>query len=347
MIHHFILKLLRSLNKQKINYAILRNYESIPNKPKDVDYFDIDMIVSSKDIKKFNKILNQTIIATKTNLIKIFKRSYCHHYRIVKYHNKKFTSVQIDVHTKGQGFWGFYYLLEDEILNYKKKYKEFFVVSDFHQHLFNWLDKLLWGELKLKYSKPIKRTMKKEMIKLLKFLKKINLNEKKITDIKNIFLSKNNSTEDTKKYKRSILSSVIFWSIFKHPIKTINWTIEFFLKELKLRIFPPGLFVVVKKQNKQAKNIYSILCTTAIMGQKSLFVNFNQLSRYKYFYHYITTVWPIVRKHGLVVCVYDKINFGNNLEYKKNDMSSKLIKDILSQYKIKNIIFSPNIFIKN
>jgi hypothetical protein len=105
--------------------------------------------------------------------------------------------------------------------------------------------------------------------------------------------------------------------------------------------------VVVKKQNKQAKNIYSILCTTAIMGQKSLFVNFNQLSRYKYFYHYITTVWPIVRKHGLVVCVYDKINFGNNLEYKKNDMSSKLIKDILSQYKIKNIIFSPNIFIKN
>ena len=121
MIHHFILKLLRSLNKQKINYAILRNYESIPNKPKDVDYFDIDMIVSSKDIKKFNKILNQTIIATKTNLIKIFKRSYCHHYRIVKYHNKKFTSVQIDVHTKGQGFWGFYYLLEDEILNYKKK----------------------------------------------------------------------------------------------------------------------------------------------------------------------------------------------------------------------------------
>ena len=41
MIHHFILKLFRSLNKQKINYAILRNYESMPNKPKEVDYFDL------------------------------------------------------------------------------------------------------------------------------------------------------------------------------------------------------------------------------------------------------------------------------------------------------------------
>ena len=101
----------------------------------------------------------------------------------VSYH-KKFTNVQIDVHTKGQGFWGFFYLLEDEILDHKRRYKEFFVVSDFHRHLFNWLDKLLWGELKPKYSNPIKKSMIKETTQLDSFLKKIFLNKKTVTAIK-------------------------------------------------------------------------------------------------------------------------------------------------------------------
>ena len=347
MIDHFILNLFKSLNKYKINYAILRNYESMPSQPLDVDYFDLDMIVSNKDLKKFNNILNQTIISEKVSLIKTFKRSYCHHYRIVKSHNKKFTSVQIDVHTKGQGFWGFFYLTEDEILNQKKKYKEFFVVSDFHRHLFNWLDKLLWGELKLKYSNPIKKSMIKETTQLDSFLKKIFLNKKKVTAIKNVFLSEKKTTEDTKKYKYKILRSIILFSFSKHFIKTISWTIEFFFRELILRIFPPGLFVIVKKENKLSKDLYSVLSKTAIMGQKAIFVNFNQLNKFEFFYQYLTVVWPIVRKHGLVFCVYDKINFNKNLELKKNNVSHKMINDILYHYKKKNIIFFPNIFIKN
>ena len=51
----------------------------------------------------------------------------------------EFEAVQIDVHVKGQGWWGTYYLSEDEILNDKKEVDGgFFVVSDFHRHLFNW-----------------------------------------------------------------------------------------------------------------------------------------------------------------------------------------------------------------
>ena len=347
MINVFISGLFKSLNKHNINYAILRDYETMPYKPKDSDYFDLDIIVSSKDLNKFNRILNKVVLAKKTILFKIFKRSYCHHYRIVKSHNKKFTNVQIDVHTKGQGFWGFFYLIEDEILNHKKKYKEFFVVSDFHRHLFNWLDKLLWGELKLKYSNPIKKTMIKETTQLDSFLKKIFLNKKTVTAIKNVFLSEKKTTQDTKKYKYTILCGIILYSFSKHFIKTTSWTIEFFLRELILRIFPPGLFIIVKKENKLSKDLYSVLSKTAIMGQKSIFVNFNQLNKFEFFYQYLTVVWPIVRKHGLVFCVYDKINFNKNLELKKNNVSHKMINDILYHYKKKNIIFFPNIFIKN
>ena len=35
MISHLISKLFNSLNEEKINYAILRNYDSMPNKPKE------------------------------------------------------------------------------------------------------------------------------------------------------------------------------------------------------------------------------------------------------------------------------------------------------------------------
>jgi hypothetical protein len=347
MINVFISGLFKSLNKHNINYAILRNYESIPFKPKDSDYFDLDIIVSSKDLNKFNRILKKVVLAKRTVLFKVFKRSYCHHYRIIKSYHKKFTNVQIDVHTKGQGFWGFFYLLEDEILDHKRRYKEFFVVSNFHHHLFNWLDKLLWGELKPKYSKPIKKSMIKEITQLDSFLKKINLNKKIIIAIKSLFLNKKKKTEDTKKYKYTILRSIILWSIFKHPIKTINWMIEFFLRELKLRIFPPGLFVIVKKENKLSKNLYVNLCSTAIMGQQAIFINFNQLNVCKFFYKYLTILWPILRKQGLVVCVYDKINFNKHLVIKKNNISHKMIMDILYHYKKNNIIFFPNVFIKN
>lgn len=344
MINVFISGLFKSLNKHNINYAILRDYETMPYKPKDSDYFDLDIIVSSKDLNKFNRILNKVVLAKKTILFKIFKRSYCHHYRIVKSHNKKFTNVQIDVHTKGQGFWGFFYLIEDEILNHKKKYKEFFVVSDFHRHLFNWLDKLLWGELKLKYSNPIKKTMIKETTQLDSFLKKIFLNKKTVTAIKNVFLSEKKTTQDTKKYKYTILCGIILYSFSKHFIKTTSWTIEFFLRELILRIFPPGLFIIVKKENKLSKDLYSVLSKTAIMGQKAIFVNFNQLNKFEFFYQYLTVVWPIVRKHGLVFCVYDKINFNKNLELKKNNVSHKMINDILYHYKKKKYYFFSKYF---
>ena len=109
---------------------------------KDTKYFDLDMFVLNKDLKKFNKILNQSIKLEKALLFKTFKRSYCHHYRIVRFKKTKISNIQIDVHTKGQGWLGFFYILENEILESRRKFKDFYVVSDFHRNLFNWLDKL-------------------------------------------------------------------------------------------------------------------------------------------------------------------------------------------------------------
>ena len=75
------------------------------------------------------------------------------------------------------------------------------------------------------------------------------------------------------------------------------------------------------------------------MGQQAIFINFNQLNVCKFFYKYLTILWHILRKQGLVVCVYAKINFNKHLVIKKNNISHKMIMDILYHYKKNNIIF--------
>ena len=347
MINLFVSKLFKSLNKYKIKYAILRNYKSMPSKPRDTKYFDLDIIVLSKDLKKFNEILNKTINKDNALLFKTFKRSYCHHYRVIKFKKKKLDNIQIDVHTKGQGYLGFFYMLENEILDSRKKYKNFYVVSDFHMNLFNWIDKLQWGHVKPKYSNPIKKNMNKNIELLELFLKKRFLKKQTILSIKKIFTNPYKKTENTIKYKNSILISFILWSVIKHPIKTIIWTIEFIYREIILRIFPPGLFLILKKNKKFNKDLFKKLSKTAIMGQEAKLISLNKENKLNYLSSYINIIWPVVRKHGLVVCIYNNEFVGKKTILKKNFNYNELIKYIIYEYKKPNFIGFPNLVIDN
>ena len=76
MINRFVSQLFSNINKKKIRYAILRNYESMPNKPKNRNYFDLDIIVSKKDLKKFQDLLIKNVLKdTKLIMIKSFKEA--------------------------------------------------------------------------------------------------------------------------------------------------------------------------------------------------------------------------------------------------------------------------------
>ena len=347
MIGNFVSKFFNSLNEQGIKYAILRNYESMPNRPKNKKYFDLDIFVLSGDLKKFNIVLSQTLLSEKALLFKTFKRSYCHHFRVAKFENTHVETVQIDVHTKGQGWWGFFYLMENEIINDRIKYKEFYVVSDFHCNLFNWLDKLLWGIPKLNYQDQIKLSMIKNTDQLDSFLQKIFLPKKKIYDIKKIFRDHYSSTHKTIIYKKIIKHRLIFWSILKHPLKTLKWNIEFFIRELILRIFPPGLLVIIKCEDTFSKSLYLALQDKVDIGGTTLYINLNKKNKLQFFYEYFKTIFPIVRKHGMVVCIYDKINFIKTLTLKGKILDHHLKKKIFIQYKKINVICFPNIIIDN
>lgn len=347
MISNFVSKFFNSLNEQRIKYAILRNYESMPNRPENKKYFDLDIFVLSSDLKKFNIILSQTILSEEALLFKTFKRSYCHHFRIAKFENTHVDTVQIDVHSKGQGWWGFFYLMENEIMNDRIRYKEFYVVSDFHCNLFKWLDKLLWGTLRLDYVQTIKLSMIKNTDQLDLFLQKISLSKKKINYIKKKITDNHNVPQETSTYKKDIKRRLIFWSILNHPIKTLKWNIEFFIRELILRIFPPGLFIIIKNEDIFSKNLYLALQHTANIGSTALFINLNKKNKLQFFFEYFKTIFPIIRKHGMVVCIYDKINFTKTLTLKSTVLDHHLKKKIFMEYKKASLIFFPNIIIDN
>ena len=74
------------------------------------------------------------------------------------------------------------------------------------------------------------------------------------------------------------------------------------------------------------------------MGQQSLILNFYNINKLKYIYCYFKFVWPIVRKHGLVICVSNKKFFKKKIIYRNKLSNSNLVKSILIEYKKTNFV---------
>ena len=63
-----------TLNKNNINYAVLRNYEYLPKKDSRTEYFDLELIVLSKEYKKFFIILDEISSEYKLKIAKQINR---------------------------------------------------------------------------------------------------------------------------------------------------------------------------------------------------------------------------------------------------------------------------------
>ena len=161
----FIGNLFEELNKNNIKYAILRNYSAFPKQDPTSDYYDLDLLVLEQDFKKYEKLLKKTAKKWNWIIVKEINREYVRTRRVYSVDQSEgLSGIQIDTHVLGQNWWGFFYLDEKQILKERKLYGNIYVVSEFHQNLFNWLDKLLWGNyVKEKYYYfNIIKTLRKE-----------------------------------------------------------------------------------------------------------------------------------------------------------------------------------------
>ena len=255
-INLFVHDLFDSLNLKRIRYAVLRNYESLPEKPTDSDYFDLDLLVNSHDLQRYIEIVYDTAKRNNLKVIKKIDREYCKTIRVVSIDkNGTVDSVQLDSHVTGQNWWGFLYLSEEQILENRVLYKTFYVVSDFHRHLFNWLDKLLFGNyIKQKYKSDILRIFKERNQEFLSFLNKV-FGPELTYKLETRFRS--DDLEGTLVYRRKMINKLRKYSLINFPFLTLFSVIKFFYFEIRLYLFPPGVCCLFdESQSSLIKNSF-------------------------------------------------------------------------------------------
>ena len=298
----------------------------------------------SGDLRSYIKAVNK--IAGKYDLlvIKKLEREYVKTIRVAHIDpDGKVHSVQLDSHIAGQNWWGFFYLTEDEILINKSLYKSYFVVSEFHQHLFNWLDKLFFGNyVKQKYKINILRVLVEKNKDLSYFLSKVFGRE--LSDQLNIKI-KSGDLEGTLAYRNKMIKKLRKYSFMNFPFLTIISNIKFYYFEVLLYIFPPGICCVMDESNDLLIDRCYRECMKAILGDQ-IILTYEGTSKIKWLQFYLNQVFPIVRKGGLVfIRSSSKAQYITKKCISFDGSYNNIIEKILASNKTQSFMGAANIYI--
>ena len=72
--NHFVINLFSLLSKEKIEYCVLRNYQSLPQH---TGGSDIDLWISTKDTPRFYTILGKVKNETSSHLVSFLSDEHC------------------------------------------------------------------------------------------------------------------------------------------------------------------------------------------------------------------------------------------------------------------------------
>ena len=342
----FVQDLFGSLNDDGIRYAILRNYESLPEKPIDSDYFDLDLLVASEELTFYVELVNKLVKKHSLTLIKKIDREYCKTIRVVHINETGYvTSVQLDSHLAGQNWWGFFYLTEAQILIDRSVYKSFFVVSDFHRHLFNWLDKLLFGNyVKPKYKFDILRVFAEQNQEFLSFLVKVfgqGLSKKLMARFEA------GDLEGTLFHRGEMINKLRKYSLLNFPLLTVFSMIKFYYFEIRLYLLPPGMCCFFDVSSSHLIKESFGECKKVFLGEQVI-LNYGGTSRYSWLKFYFADVFPIVRKGGLVfIKTTERSKFISKNNIKLGVSNIGLLREILHSNKTNVIAGSGNLYVSD
>ena len=228
--------LIKILNN-KIDYVVLRGYESIPNNTTG----DIDLLISKSSFNFFCKIIESLKSKHKLNELKRINRNYVYMFRLFHIEFNENYGLKIDVHFE-ESYLGAEYLSSYEILSKSIIYNDIKIPSYEHQVIFNYLQPILgMGYLPEKRKKRILTQLNKCSLEKLK-AELIHLFSKNASK----FLIKIFTEKKMILSKREVLylrNSIIFKS-FNQPIKLVKNFIKLIYRRTYYKFNPPGLFIV-------------------------------------------------------------------------------------------------------
>jgi len=239
----YLESILNAFDNAQHEYCILRNYSNFPEKDVTTKYQDVDILVHEKNLKILEDILKNHIKDKKINFKKITKE-YVVTYRLYSLENiEKFEALQLDVHVRGQSFWGFYYRTEDEILSKRKKIGTIYVADPDDQALFNLLDKFLWGKyFKEKYMPEIHARFGNFESELKQIFGPLLTNSFKASVL-------TTDIEAARKLHKQMWTRLVLFSLRKNFGQTLKFFTQFVFFEIKKYLVLPGFEIRLQKSD--------------------------------------------------------------------------------------------------
>lgn len=239
----YLESILDAFDNAKHEYCILRNYSNFPAKDTTTKYQDVDILVHEKNLMQLEEILKIHTEDKRINFKKITKE-YVVTYRIYSLENiGKFEALQLDVHVRGQSFWGCYYRTEDEILSKREKIGDIYVADLDDQALFNLLDKFLWGKyFKEKYMPEIQARFGNFENELEGIFGPSLSNSFKVAVL-------NTDIEAAKTLHKQMWAKLVLFSLRKNFLQTIKSVTQFLFYEIKKYIILPGFEIKLQKSD--------------------------------------------------------------------------------------------------
>lgn len=236
----FLSALFNEYQVRGINYCLLRNYESLPEK---LESRDVDIIISKDQIE-----LNRSVIFS---LVKSFDSTIYNHYIDERFDQffifrrdtpEDFFELKLDYFYDSE-IYGVKVLAGDEILKARVPYENFFVASDIHKVLDKWLFIYLLGAtLPNKYHDGFRTVFVENREEMTTVLSEL-FNRDEANSICSSICS--NGFSDLPQVSRKDLFFILFSVVRKAPLFHICHVPKFLYYRMKHTIFPKGEFISV------------------------------------------------------------------------------------------------------
>ena len=298
----FLIYLFKEFEKKKINYCILRNYESLPKK---LNSNDINILIEKRNINLIIRIIQKI-----KKILLFHQREYLTSITVGDVKNNKKNFVKIDFLNKV--CWkGIPFLENKEIFSSKKKFKKIFFIPDKkHEAIITFFSSyLVGGWIKKKYQKKIKKVF-------------IN-NSKQVENIfskKFSFKTSKNIVEGIIKNKfkfllqklNTVRFELLYYQFSNNFFKCFYILFIYFLYELRMKFSRYALvYLEIEYENlKIKKNIERVLNNKI----KLLFNKTSILNNYSLFNQLILKFHnPIKNQHLLIKYKIKNLNFTNRI----------------------------------
>lgn len=249
ILRDFLNDLFSEYDKKKVEYCLLRNYETLPDR---LESRDVDLLISS-DFREINIAIVKAIVK-KHGLI-IYNRFVDERFEQFFIYKRISSSVyfqlELDFKMHGTELYGVQFLHDRDILKSKIPYRNFYVANDAYKVL----DKWLFGHL---LGAPLPQKYHSEFVNIF-----INNSELLTSKLTTIFGEKYGEElysqicaygfEKLPKISRSSQLRILFRSAFNTPFFHAVHIPIFFLYRLQCFVFPRGEFISVSGPDGSGK----------------------------------------------------------------------------------------------